>query len=414
MDCHILQDDSQRKRYEDWENNEEIQIFREYLRIPTVHPNINYQPCITFLKRLSEEIGLELKIVYPVMESKPVIILSWYGTEPELKSILLNSHMDVVPVFEEYWTSGPFDANMDYNGRIYARGSQDMKCVGMQYLGAIRYWKKRNISFKRTIHVVFVPEEEIGGVDGMQDFIHMREFRALNVGFSLDEGIASPTDVFNVYYAERCIWHVLFKINGTPGHGSLLLKNTAAEKMRYILDKFLSYRVSQVTKLESDPNLTIGDVTTVNITQLSGGVQSNVVPPQFQMMTDLRLAIDVDHTEFENMFKKWCEEAGNDIEYEFDYKDGYIAPTNIDDSNIFWTAFNEGTRECGIETKVQVFPGGTDSRFIRGLGIPAIGFSPMNNTPILLHDHDEYLQADVYLEGIEIYKILIQKVADSV
>lgn len=25
-----------------WENNEEIEIFREYLRIPTVHPNVDY------------------------------------------------------------------------------------------------------------------------------------------------------------------------------------------------------------------------------------------------------------------------------------------------------------------------------------------------------------------------------------
>lgn len=25
-----------------WENNEEIQIFREYLRIPTVHPDVDY------------------------------------------------------------------------------------------------------------------------------------------------------------------------------------------------------------------------------------------------------------------------------------------------------------------------------------------------------------------------------------
>lgn len=25
-----------------WNNNEEIEIFREYLRIPTVHPNVNY------------------------------------------------------------------------------------------------------------------------------------------------------------------------------------------------------------------------------------------------------------------------------------------------------------------------------------------------------------------------------------
>lgn len=25
-----------------WDNNEEIQILRKYLRIPSVHPNINY------------------------------------------------------------------------------------------------------------------------------------------------------------------------------------------------------------------------------------------------------------------------------------------------------------------------------------------------------------------------------------
>ena len=37
------------------------------------------------------------------------------------------------------------------------------------------------------------------------------------------------------------------------------------------------------------------------------------------------------------------------------------------------------------------------------LGYPAIGFSPMNNTPILLHDHDEFLNESVFLRGIEIY-----------
>ncbi len=59
-----------------------------------------------------------------------------------------------------------------------------------------------------------------------------------------------------------------------------------------------------------------------------------------------------------------------------------------------------------------MFPGGTDSRHIRSRGIPAIGFSPMNLTPILLHDHDEFLQADIYLRGVEIYKEIIAKVAN--
>ena len=35
----------------------------------------------------------------------------------------------------------PFGAVMDEHGNIFARGSQDMKCVGMQYLEAIRLLK---------------------------------------------------------------------------------------------------------------------------------------------------------------------------------------------------------------------------------------------------------------------------------
>lgn len=110
------------------------------------------------------------------------------GTQPELKSIILNSHMDVVPVFEEYWTHRPFDADMDAEGRIIARGAQDMKSVGMQYLGALRYFVQKGVTFRRSIHVMFVPEEELGGDGGMADFVHTIDFRRLNAGFSLDEG----------------------------------------------------------------------------------------------------------------------------------------------------------------------------------------------------------------------------------
>ena len=36
-------------------------------------------------------------------------------------------------------------------------------------------------------------------------------------------------------------------------------------------------------------------------------------------------------------------------------------------------------------------------------GFPAIGFSPIRNTPILLHDHNEFLNEAVFLEGIQCY-----------
>jgi len=45
-------------------------------------------------------------------------------------------------------------------------------------------------------------------------------------------------------------------------------------------------------------------------------------------------------------------------------------------------------------------------------GCAAIGFSPMNNTPMLLHDHNEFLNAGVFLKGIDIYTHLIENLAN--
>ncbi|KOB72895.1 Aminoacylase, partial [Operophtera brumata] len=35
-----------------------------------------------------------------MVPKKPVVVITWQGAQPELPSILLNSHMDVVPVYE--------------------------------------------------------------------------------------------------------------------------------------------------------------------------------------------------------------------------------------------------------------------------------------------------------------------------
>jgi acetylornithine deacetylase/succinyl-diaminopimelate desuccinylase-like protein len=55
-------------------------------------------------------------------------------------------------------------------------------------LEAIRRLKAAKYEPKRTIHCLFVPDEEIGGVRGMKKFVTLDEFKALNVGFVLDEG----------------------------------------------------------------------------------------------------------------------------------------------------------------------------------------------------------------------------------
>ena len=132
---------------------------------------------------------------------------------------------------------------------------------------------------------------------------------------------------------------------GTPGHGSLLHKNTAGEKIRYIIDKFMDLRSYEEKRLENNPEMLIGNVTTINLTSLGGGVQSNVVPPELNAGFDVRIAIDVDHDELLAKVNKWCEEAGGGINISFSQKDPYVAPTTIDDSNTYWNAFKSAITE---------------------------------------------------------------------
>jgi hypothetical protein len=48
----------------------------------------------------------------------------------------------------------------------------------------------------------------------------------------------------------------------------MLFPDTAGEKVRIIVDHFMDFREQEKKKLESDPSLKIGEVTTVNLTQL--------------------------------------------------------------------------------------------------------------------------------------------------
>ena len=55
--------------------------------------------------------------------------------------------------------------------------------------------------------------------------------------------------------------------------------------------------------------------------------------------------------------------------------------TSIAEKDPWYQAFMKGAKKHDLEIVPRIFPAGTDSRYIREVGIPAFGFSPMNNTP---------------------------------
>lgn len=69
---------------------------------------------------------------------------------------------------------------------------------------------------------------------------------------------------------------------------------------------------------------------------------------------------------------------------------GRPVSTATNASNPWWLTFEKAIASAGGElSKPEILSSTTDSRFARQLGIPALGFSPMTSTPILLHDHNE-------------------------
>ena len=96
-------------------------------------------------------------------------------------------------------------------------------------------------------------------------------------------GLANAGEAYKVYYGERAPWWVKIRAEGSVGHGSQFIENTAADKLNGIISKLLKFRETEEFRLKNMVNgegkpLKLGDVTTVNWTMSYGGVQYNVVP----------------------------------------------------------------------------------------------------------------------------------------
>ncbi|KAK6116311.1 hypothetical protein DH2020_049938 [Rehmannia glutinosa] len=406
-----------------------ISRFQEYLRINTAHPNPSYYEAADFIASQAKSLSLDSQIL-EFVKGKPLVLLKWTGKNPSLPSILLNSHTDVVPAEHHKWDHPPFKAHLEpSSGNIYARGSQDMKCVGLQYLEAIRKLQASGFRPLRTVYLTFVPDEEIGGHDGAEKFANSDLFKSMNVGIVLDEGLPSPTENYRLFYAERCPWWLVIKATGAPGHGAKLYDNTAMENLLKSIESVRRFRAAQFDLVKAGIKAE-GEVISVNMVFLKAGTPPlrgfvmNLQPSEAEAGFDIRLPPTADAESLERRIAEEWAPATRNMTFELGQfkqrasiydKSGKPILTAIDGSNSWWALLEDAIKNAnGKLGKPEIFPASTDARYFRELGVPAIGFSPMANTPILLHDHNEFLNKDEYLRGIDIYESIIKAYASYV
>ena len=412
------------------DEDDDVELFKQFLRINTMHPKPDFASCLTWLRRISDELGMTFQVVECVA-GLPNVVLTLAGSDPTLPALLLNCHMDVVPVVADMWSKlppgeTPFSAWEDpSNGFIYARGAQDMKCVGAQYLCALRALRKRQAPspthlFRRTVHLLWVPDEEIGGANGMAKFVHSPEFRRLHVGLALDEGLAHDENRFVIFYGERTPLWATFVARGAVGHGAKLIEGTAMDRLARIVERMTRRRDENFQKLQKGADL--GDVTSFNWTYCGAGVTTdggrtyayNVIPSEGRVTFDCRVAA----AEFDAVtseWQVWARELDLELRLENtpDKTIAGVTPSPHSPIDTAWFhVLKNALSQYGAEVTCRVFPAATDSRYVRRVGVPAYGFSPMRNVPSLLHDHNEYLPRSTYLEGVAVYAAVIPALAD--
>ena len=118
------------------------------------------------------------------------------------------------------------------------------------------------------------------------------------------------------------------------------------------------------------------------------------------------------------MLNSWCQECSQTPRsVTWDYIGGQgsgnsamsHATTSTDKvANPWYGLMTDSLASMNIVVNPQVFPAATDSRFLRALGIRALGFSPMRNTPIMLHGPNEHISEAAFLEGIGVYITLLK------
>ena len=242
--------------------------------------------------------------------------------------------------------------------------------------------------------------------------------------------------------------------HGRTGHGSRFIEETAVEQIVALANKALAFRQGQRDKLMLGEHencahavaaknskkqkvagdaMTLGDVTSLNITTLQAGVKVgdtfafNCVPPLAKCSLDIRITPHTDPQEIGDMLDDWCRECSHDSE-EYKLEWTYIgrghdakkhALTSCDAQvNPWYGVFAGAMENMGLKIEPSVFPAATDSRFLRALGIRALGFSPMRSTaqvpcPILLHENDEYIPEATFVEGIGVYVGIIHALASQ-
>ena len=259
------------------------ELLKRLVEVPSVNPEVlvddafsGEQGICDFLAGYLEGRGFSVSFqeVHPQRSN----IIGVYGPEHPRKTVLFEAHVDTVGVSDMV---DPFKARVK-DGCMYGRGACDTKGAMAAALAAFTpdILSKLDHAGVRIIFVGAMGEEK-GNVGA--------RYLAESGMLTADEAvILEPTELSIVYAHKGMLW-VNVDIYGRAAHGSNpQLGISAVHAMRRFLDGLDSW-MSQVVAEYTDHTM---GMPTLNIGQIEGGKEVNVVPDHCRVSLDRRIMPD--------------------------------------------------------------------------------------------------------------------------
>jgi acetylornithine deacetylase/succinyl-diaminopimelate desuccinylase family protein len=308
------------------------------------------------------------------------------GSRPTL---IVNGHLDVVPVVAGEWSHDPFDAQVR-GGRLFGRGTADMKGGVAAAIAALDVLERAGRAPACNLVFHLVADEERGGQLGT---------RALLEGGLIGGDaclVPEPTGM-QLCVAERGLWQGHVTVYGRPGHGSL--PREAVSAIEHAAQLVLALHAADF----GGPDHPLLGRPTANVGVIDGGSAVNTVAETCRFSIDRRLLPGVTESDAEEELRRHIDAAGVDgLRYQLDplvYGEASELPL---DHPWVGTVGDAIRRATGHRPETIGMSFATDARFVRNqAGIPTVVCGPGEIRQA--HANDEWVGVERLVDATAAY-----------
>lgn len=342
--------------------DEVVEMCRDLVRAPSENPPGNEEAVAKVVETWLATLDLGCEFVTP-LPGRVSTVSSW-GTGD--RTLLFNGHYDVVPALDvDSWPHPPFSAVVE-DGKLYGRGSVDMKGGIAACIAAVSALQRAGIEPSGRLLMHFVADEESLGTHGTRFLVSNGYCDGVN-----EAVVGEPSDMHLVIAERGAVW-LRVVTEGRAAHGSTpQLGTNAIRHMARVVEAVEGMRFTKLHEILGAP--------TTNVGTIRGGSKINMVPDRCEIEIDRRTIPREARDDVVGEIQAVLDSLGaDDPEFRAHLEvidDG--EPSETPEGTSMVTLLAEARDALGVRGSEVGYAGVTDARFlINQAGVPSVICGP--------------------------------------